>query len=603
MRIKENDDANAANKWYDFAGSDAPKRTRTSRIGRAVSKGAKDVSSGVKRVAQGVVSSITSFRSAVRHTSPEQMPFEPDVLEKAEAETRTNLHSSTRGKILEATFNVESRAVAKEVVSRTDVLSTLQKGHAHRLKHLEKYIQSHPNDQAAKTVRDLTVANLREVTTAIGGGATWAASGSYRRLLASSSSVEEAHQKYIPACVNLRTQTVIEDGITTSNINRSGAISDYRNGATNLGELKELQQFLRKCSRKFDLSEHQWNLLGLEPQKGRTLLELRGKIDSIVAERQWVLENQALQDLAAHLSSRSDESLKHFLNSQGPINYSRVSMLDGIKPPVKDGDFVLNEANQMLDMKEIYAVLDGKEIVFDGQGPFMDPEGKIHMPFKANDNRGKVISKTLNVIYFNISAQGNIANTGHQAAINVAALHKLRPLVESTAEALLVDGRPDDAEALLQRYGKLTATLRDGVSDGFDTAELAAMLAVDVGALLSINCFSGKDRTGLLAATITFNRLKTSLYAQGIRGSKAQSILSQWGRDLMSDTSCACLVVKDNTGYSALKISVFGTKLLFRGNAFDRMRGTSKRVMGLGKALSTFVTSPGESGDEQLWAA
>ncbi|MDP1834678.1 MAG: hypothetical protein Q8K75_02005 [Chlamydiales bacterium] len=580
-------------------------KKKGNRISRLVSAGPKAATNR----ASSILSNMKTRRMSVRPpANTSQIPFDVDVLQRFDADAQNNLHSVVRGEVLEATFRMDDREVGKEVVNRTNVMTILLKSHEDRIESLKQHISQNPNDEVAHAQLKLTEDNLVQVKSTIASGATWAASASYRRLL-ETVPLEEAHQKFLPACVNLRTQVVEQKGEITSNINRSGAVHDYRTGSTSLPALKQLKAELKSYNDLEQITPNQWKMLegafGISKKTSSAPLdELKKKIDFTIVERHWVLENQALQDFAAHLSSHSPESLKLFLAENDKVSFSRVSMLDAMKPPKREGDFVINEANQMLDMQDIYATFDGKELVFDGKGPFMDLDGKIHLPVSISDDEGKAISKTLDVVFFNISAQGNTENKGPQRSINEQAIEKMRPLIEAKSEKLYASGQLNEALDMMQRFENLENTLGKESKGGFDTAEQAAMLLLDLDALLSINCFSGKDRTGLLAALITFNKLKVSVDAEGVTGSRARAILAQWGRDLMSENGNACRVVEDNTGFRALKLAVDArVRILSQGGARERVMGTSKRVSNLGKAISTFVLPPGPTGEAQWVAA
>lgn len=559
----------------------------------------------------------SSFSDSVRHTNAAEMPGGSDWLNEYDNRASIQIHATQQGQKMQEVYTYHGEEVAREVADRTDVVSILKQSHMDRIAHLETRLQELKgtgNSEMIQTLSrqlELTRANLTEVDKAQENGQTWAASGSYRRLLENVETKEEAHEKYMPTCVNLRTQKVIEGILETSAINRSGAISDYRHGATNLKEMQELRETLDTMNSISDMTPAQQNLARvIVPgfSVDGTLDELIGALDQAITDRSWVLENQALQDLTAHFAGMQDRAgdivgrdLGLWVNDQDTVTLGRVSMLDGIKPPIDDGSFVLNEKNQMLDMEAIYETLQGKQLVFDGRGPFLDDEGKVHLPFKLKDANGDPVVKKLDVVYFNISAQGNIKNEGPQLAINARAMELLYDKVDKRCNELVAEGRLNDADALSGRMRTLEKYLAEGPEDGFDTAEEAAMLLVDCGSLLSINCFSGKDRTGLLAELITNNRLKSVARDLELKGNSRKALMARWGRQAMGREGLACRIVADNTGHKALKLSVPRVRLLVGGRVADYLMGIKTRIEMLGNATATFISKAGQTGEAQLW--
>lgn len=555
----------------------------------------------------------SSFSDTLRHTSPSELPAGVDWLSTYDTQRERTIHADPSGQHMEEVYKHHHTEVAREVVDRSNVVDILKKGHEDRIAHLEQWIAALPDDADPHEMLrlahqlQLTRANLDEVTECQEKGQTWSSSGSFRRLLELGKST--ADQKYIPGCVNLRSHKVVENGEVTTAVNRSGAISDYRNGATNLKEMKELRDELALVNDMDFVTPQQWDVVhrGLHKfQVFDNIEDLKATLDKSITERQWVLENQALQDLTIHFSQKeaSDGGLAAWARGQESISFSRVSMLDGVKPARQDGEFVLDEKNQMEDMTAIYNdVLDGKEIVFDGTGPFLDPTGKIHMPFNVQDETGVALTKPLDVTYFNISAQGNIKNEGPQKAINARAMDRLTAKVDSRCEALIEQSRLADAAALQRRLQTLKRYLDHGMRDGFDGAEEAAMLLIDTNCLLSANCFSGKDRTGELLALITFNQLKGAARRMGLQGEKKKAWLAKCGRKTMSKNGLACRIVADNTGHKALKLSVPRIKVLHSTRAVDYLKGVAQRLKLFIGAAATFVVPAGNMGDDQLWAA
>lgn len=510
-------------------------------------------------------------------------------LEEYETTAETNLHAPIQGEYMENAYRFKGQEIGKETVKRSNVIATLKKGYEDKIAYLKGQLESVDRSPTQKEQISLQMINemrnLEKVEKCDQKQETWAASSSYRRLLEHSETLDEAHENYIPACVNLRTQQVFVEGEIKSSFNRSGAVSDYRHGHTNLVEMGEAYSRLTADA---GLASKD-SLNASEPIRA----ELRKKIE----ERREVCVTQALQDLSDHFTQLAHGDFKALLQAEAVV-YGRVSMLDGLKPGRKDGDFVLNEKNQMLDMQVTYEYLNGKTLVFDGTGPFVDLENNIHIPVVISNEDKIAVSKPLQTIYFNISTQGNIENEGPQQKINERALEQMRSAVQKACLALVKSGDHDKAQALESRLQSLSKALGEGgkVSNGFKSAEVASLILQEIGALLSINCFSGKDRTGLLAEMLALNYLKNELARLGVKEKSIKVTVAKWGRQTMAPDGLASKVVKDNTGFRTLKVTPAKLPVL------KGVLGTVSRVALLTSAVSTFVLKPGDTGGGQLWS-
>lgn len=576
----------------------------------------------------GPTPSLRNF--ALNHSTPSLELAGLAAFAEMEKTASSEIKQETRGEVFNDKFTYNGQELLSEKASRTDVMSTLSKGNNDRIEDLKAAIQTTANTEPVDTEKlaklEKKLEHCTQLQTRVEGsttqGKTWASSASYRKLLGSTGSLKSANEQYIPACVNLRTQVVTKpDGSIASSINRSGAISDYRNGSTNLDDMKSArevlknvyswdqvpasaQQTVNKTLNQAAISDHMAANKGainkdlaesfLENlKKENTPQQALKKLESAIVDREFVLENQALQDLVAHFDAiqTNGGSIDDQVNKNSSILFGRVSMLDGIKQPVL-GQFELNEKNQMLDMKAIYQTLNGKDMVFDGKGPFIDNDGAIHMPFRVEGENGPV-SKPLNAIFFNISAQGNVQNEGPQKEINEDALKQVNVLVNEACKNLVISGHSDDAVQLMTDFMSLKNDLEQGVTSGFLTAEKAMDLMLDCNSLVSINCFSGKDRTGLLAAKRTLTELNHVMDGMELSETQKQALTARFGRQLLDNSSVACLVVADNTGHRALKISTFDLDMLMGNKATaDWLRGCSQRIEMYGRAGATFLLEP-----------
>jgi hypothetical protein len=316
-------------------------------------------------------------------------------------------------------------------------------------------------------------------------------------------------------------------------------------------------------------------------------------LDEHIVDRANVLENQALQDLSLHFQSMTAEEI----NQTPPeVLFGRVSLLNGFNPAKQGKGWEINERNQMLDMAAIYNDLSGKTLVFDGKGPFVDDEGRVHLPQEALDAQGAPLTRTFKPLYFNISAQGDIRNEGPQKEINAKAFGELQKLVTERHLQLLDAGDTQGAQRLWDNLVFVKSQLDKKVTDGVELAEQVVLLLQEVNSKVSINCFSGKDRTGLLAAQITHVHLGRELRRRpsDLEPNRIRKILGRWGHQLMRTSGIACKVVEDNTKFRALKLTLdVSNKLLSIGTRMQRVIGTKKKVEQVYHAGLTFVLAEG----------
>jgi len=369
-----------------------------------------------------------TIKSTIPHSNTNVLPGGIQRLQQYEGMSRASepvlspqpVQSAITGHdILTATFEHKGKKVAEEVVNRIETTQLVVNSFKDRLAYIDRQIKQMDPSQAAvlanlEDERKFIEKTMHLAKTQNNAGNTWVGSGAYRRLIADKGSVEEAKNHYVPACVNLRSQAVkFADGEVANSLNRGGAATDHRNGAVSLAEMKEVAPLLQAVNSLADydkLTEEQQSIvskaLPFNLDIRSDIIATKAAFSSAVMERTIVIETQALQDLSVHFDALQANgiNLDKYLDDRDSVTFSRVSLLDGTKKAVGK-DYVIYEKTQILDMKAIYEMLDDKQLVFDGKGPFLDSSGVIHMPHNVKDKQGQPLTKTLEVCFFNISAQ------------------------------------------------------------------------------------------------------------------------------------------------------------------------------------------------------
>ncbi len=402
-----------------------------------------------------------------------------------------------------------------------------------------------------------------------------------------------ASESYIPALVNLRHESVStgnNEGPST-HYARSGSITDTRDGTTNLRDLKayakdssaldkriaELKVKYTKAMTPGHFTRKKTRLAkaALYKKELNTLKELKKNPQISIASRRDVLQDQMLQLLATQVKHDPEQfSTDSFSSLMGTFSIAQVSMLNPSKNKVKgkNAEFVQNERNQMLDMAEIFAEFDGKTLIFDGKGPFIDNDGVVHLPTKKDDADGKPIQRTLNATFHNISTQGQTKNTGEQAEVNQASLEKIETQLQSYEKkiaALPAGERKNSYNHKISQRRKQFESIKDRLNNkqesNYKIGQDLAKFHQGLGAALGINCFSGKDRTGYAAVKLAGHFIKKQASKVGKLSIFKQKIQSQ----LMTHASSVSLrVVSATTGFDVFKIQETSLEGL---NCFKRL--------------------------------
>ncbi|MCB1113805.1 MAG: hypothetical protein KDK62_03530 [Chlamydiia bacterium] len=318
---------------------------------------------------------------------------------------------------------------------------------------------------------------------------------------------------YIVAPINMRTQSLKKKDKAEPECQfmRMGAITDLRNGFTNLRELKAMQKDSalkdRKMNELYDLRKE------LEAKKSKTTdsvkrRSLENKIASVeFAMNQLLHLDDTVEERRTVLREVFKEMLQEQVNNRGVKDGEfllvQLSLLNPEKSHLDSTGWMHDERNAMLDMAEIYEEFDYKEKE-DNKIDFI--EGVE--PFK------------LNAVFINISVQGHTKNDGVQRDLNRKAFYRL-------SELGVVD------EGLVR--------VLTGQKSNYQAAEDIGMGILKSGGSLVINCASGKDRTGAVSARLILRHMPPDLY--------------QWQKNhIFERFSVAARIVKDNTDISVLKV-------------------------------------------------
>jgi hypothetical protein len=345
---------------------------------------------------------------------------------------------------------------------------------------------------------------------------------------------------------------------------RLGAVTDPRNGFTNLKELKELAKNPLLLEKKLQELGKPFCELRKEFKKNYAkvaayeyaLAQLEHKnIEATIKERRHILANQILQLIQGQveanfksLSSSTKQQIFH-LAHLGLLNRTTNQMDSST-------GWVHCEANAMADMNEIFEDFSGKKLIFDGKGPCIDMNGHVHLPYLLQDEAGNIRTMFLETHFINISVQGHNKNDGIQQEINQKNMPRLIRIAQQQVRAHPNNKEfRDGLDLLLNVQKKLT----EGLSD-YQLAEdlCVALLKLDIP--LSEGCLSVKDRGGYVGARTAFRFISENMDRHPelrARPKTLDKLKRKFSADLLNPKACAAQVVADNTKANILKCSSF----------------------------------------------
>lgn len=402
---------------------------------------------------------------------------------------------------------------------------------------------------------------------------TWLDSNTFRKLLGIIIGSFKRKAEFMPSgAVNLRVHSYTDAKKHRKAFLRGAVICDWRNGWTNLAEMKEMVRDPAKAEAKKTEIITQKNKLKKYEQiesANHALEELTQENLSLSLEsRRQFLEDQMLQLISTHVS----ENQSAVTDNWNTLDLVHLALLNPKKYEIDKNGWAHIEENQIRDMAEIFKEFDGRKVIFDGKGPYIDKEGNIHSDKKPSD--GYPNELILNTIFINISVQGTVENTEAQREINEPGFNKLKKLIETRGPLV----QPETHTL----FKKVLDAIDHGESN-FWVAEEFSDVMLQLNLATGIHCASGKDRTGFVSARVVQRLLARTINNNANLTAKQKTKLkNKFAHEILNFNKPAALVVKDNTNIIILKISPF-TLPGFEGGILNPLR----RIKYL--SLQTFV--------------
>lgn len=372
---------------------------------------------------------------------------------------------------------------------------------------------------------------------------------------------KEAVASYISAPVNYRLHNMTA-GQNSYSVLRTGVMTDLTNGYTDLQELEEILQ--SESSKSTGKQPKNRNVMTLDEKKKELnkviknhknkpriiatatfALEQIADIDTLkktIELRKEILQRQMLQLVLTNTERALKESGKI---SDGNLWIAHLALLNRKTDSIDETGWVHNEEHEIKDMAAIFKNFDGKKIILDGEGPYIDIEGNVHLPILPDLERGDPAIIHLNTLFFNTTVQGHEKNDGIQKDINDEGMRKLKRYFKGQL--------PESYEKkIINRLNKEST---------YRLAEDMLYELMDTKIQCSVGCLSAKDRTGFVCARLAYRLAKkhfddTAKSAQKeCHIAKKKQILDQFKLHPLSKSNPAAKVVYDNTGIHLLKVT------------------------------------------------
>ncbi|MGK5594231.1 MAG: hypothetical protein ACSNEK_02605 [Parachlamydiaceae bacterium] len=302
-----------------------------------------------------------------------------------------------------------------------------------------------------------------------------------------------------------------------------------------------------------------------------------GKINEA---KKWILDkksfvdDQMLQLIMTQIDSRS-EYLED-LENQSPFFLAHLGLLNEDKCRMDKTGFTHDEARFMQEMAGAFKRFENRELIFDGKGPWIDEKGNIHLKQSFLDQNGQPKKLILKPIFTNLTVQGSTKNGPIQRSLNQQGLQKIEEAILNQITAVrqtVVQNQvplatQQKVEQLITLKEKLM-TIRNQLNQGQSNYKMACdlfPLFLEFGQIVQNNkmlfasslcCFSGKDRTGLVAGLSTHRLgVKKTVKVLEKDPQKQRQLLKTFAqRVLYDEESIGHQVVKENTGAKILKVS------------------------------------------------
>lgn len=306
---------------------------------------------------------------------------------------------------------------------------------------------------------------------------------------------------------------------------RCGAIADFSHPLISLSELREIGK--KSLTEREKILRESTDIRDSSRKSPKQFIDyIRTPIlDDLIIKREIGLNEQMLQLIETQID-------KNPLQFDQPLRLFHLGLMNENN---SDGK-TFHEGKIIGDMADTFERFNGKTLIFDGTGPYIDKEGKIHL---SKNLGGK--SVVLETFFANVSVQGSLKKQDLQNQMNQQTLDRFLEIA------------PDE------KKGEIL-NLKQKLASGSSSSSLARdflRIALDSGVISSTGCRKGKDRTGLVCGLVARSYLNEEIDKTGLKSAKSKELKNRFAESLLSEDSVASWVVWNNTRIVVLKVTAF----------------------------------------------
>lgn len=497
-----------------------------------------------------------------------QYPFKKHKYSvQKEGKLRINLKSS-KGASITCTVKDDKQTYSQEEMQRVDSIEVHKQICLKTLSDLQKKNKENPSDELKAKIKfyegQLRGQRLHRESYP---KKLWISTNHFRDDINRRKDFKESAKRYLFAPINFRRHRFGASTLNQSAL-RLGAICDPTNGFTNLKELKALDKAERQAGYKIkELEELKEKIKGERASAQQMdsidfAIEELKNIPKTLIKRREGLSMQMLSYIEQHMTN-PENKVADMENGETFI-FFQLSALNPRLQKLDRTGWMHDESNMMLDMAEIFKEFEGKKVICDGEGPYIDADGAVHLSERFLNEDGTPKEIELMPLFANKSVQRTKQNVGAQVYINLHFTDKLNELKNIFPKESVRAAR-HEANRKESTYSSAVKLLR----------ELAAHVPV------GINCAGAKDRTTVLVHNLVTEASEKNLEKLEKEGKVSKKRANEAKRKIrariFSKKSAAAEMAYDNTGVKVLKV----TPLILPGHKDPK--SLAKRVTYYGK--------------------
>jgi len=254
------------------------------------------------------------------------------------------------------------------------------------------------------------------------------------------------------------------------------------------------------------------------------------KLDALIRKKQFILEQKMVRYVQLQMEAHPE-----LIEGKGTFALLQLSLLR------------LTERKEFIradEMDYLFKAFDGKKVLFNEglETAYLDADGTICMPPPKGVKPEMTV--TIKPLLANVSTQHKLVGTLLRRPSSEEARLQNK-INRQTLETLLEVIGPDKEKAL-NLLEECKKDLFENKKSSSEIARKLAMVAYLGDVPLGINCFSGKDRTGVVSYLLDVGIAKHCLQQQNVGAKKLKKRVSDWESETLSAGTIQHKIVRLN---------------------------------------------------------